>query len=95
MNDQADGCRQTEWPVAVRVKRPDQATGKKKQEKSDCQTFATLGTTGTQNGTATTGFLANQEAMGSFTTADGGLVGTLHVRQCATIADEVKGKSLH
>lgn len=47
---------------------------------SDCQTMTALGTTGAQNGTATAGFLANQETMSSFTTANGGLVSTLHDR---------------
>ena len=45
---------------------------------SDGQTVTAFGTTGAQHGTATTGFLANQKTMGSFTTADGGLIGALH-----------------
>lgn len=51
----------------------------------DSQALATFGPTGTQDGTTTTGFLANQETVSSFTTANGGLVSTLHDR-CEQLA---------
>ena len=49
-----------------------------RREESDGQALAALGTAGAQHGTTTPAFLANQEAMSSFTTADGGLIGALH-----------------
>ena len=52
--------------------------GNERREESDGQALAALGTAGAQHGTTTPAFLANQEAMSSFTTADGGLIGALH-----------------
>jgi hypothetical protein len=41
---------------------------------------ATLGATGTDDGTATTGAHADEKAVGALATHDGRLIGTLHDR---------------
>jgi hypothetical protein len=42
--------------------------------------MTSLGTTGTQHGTATAGTGANEETMGALATHDGRLIGTFHDR---------------
>lgn len=82
------GCRALEWPALRKCHdRPSTPSQKgsgpglisnERREESDGQALAALGTAGAQHGTTTPAFLANQEAMSSFTTADGGLIGALH-----------------
>lgn len=82
------GCRARGWPALRKCHdRPSTPSQKgsgpglisnERREESDGQALAALGTAGAQHGTTTPAFLANQEAMSSFTTADGGLIGALH-----------------
>lgn len=82
------GCRARGWPALRKCHdRPSTPSQKgsgpglisnERREGSDGQALAALGTAGAQHGTTTPAFLANQEAMSSFTTADGGLIGALH-----------------
>lgn len=47
----------------------------------DSQALAALGTTSTNDGTAATGFHADQEAMGSFAANHGRLICAFHLKQ--------------
>ena len=67
------------WLVMRRVSQAQaDAQAKATTEKLDSQTLAALGTARVDHSAATTGFHANQKAMGTGTAGFGGLVGALH-----------------
>ena len=67
------------WLVMRRVSQAQaDAQAKATTEKLDSQTLAALGTARVDHSAATSGFHANQKAMGTGSAGFGGLVGALH-----------------
>jgi hypothetical protein len=61
---------------------------------SDSQTLAALGAASVDHGAATTGFHANQKAMGTGASGLGGLVGALHGRSLLLLNRYLSGKPI-